>query len=271
MTDALDSITERWIGWTFPPVMRAIDDADWKPDSRDAYCFRCGDSVGPGETTSDGCGSCREGAEFEGGIGDGVIRLGPYSEELRDWILKIKYQKWTEMAECVGGLLAQAIRSASVVDLNRTIIVPMPMPWQRRIFRGTDHSRVIAHAMARKLHSPVLAMLAKSLQAPQVTLPPSERRRAGGRGLRVRRRLGGWNLQGVHVIVVDDVRTTGATMKAAVRMLRTLKPDRIVCAVVAVSDSKARRDRKRRADQVLVEVPSPVLVEENKSTQHSFD
>ena len=108
------------------------------------------------------------------------------------------------------------------------------MPWQRRIYRGIDHSKVTAHSMARVLHAPVASVLAKSIQAPQVTLTPSERRRAGGRGMRVRRQLGGWRLAGVHVLLVDDVRTTGASLKAAVRLLRTMKPERIICCTLAV-------------------------------------
>src|SRR5688572_11297945 len=74
----IDSVTERWIGWTFPPVERAIEDAAWKPNEPAAYCHRCGDSVGLGEATSEGCGTCRNGAELAGGIADGVVRLGPY-------------------------------------------------------------------------------------------------------------------------------------------------------------------------------------------------
>jgi predicted phosphoribosyltransferase len=59
----------------------------------------------------------------------------------------------------------------------------------------------------------------------------------------VRRRLGGWNLLDVDLVLVDDIRTTGASLKAAVRLLRSLKPRSVVCAVLAVSDAQARRAR----------------------------
>src|SRR5262245_4573962 len=62
----LDSLSEDMLGWTFPPPAKAIAEAKWMPDDPHAatYCLRCGDSVGPGEATEQGCGTCREGAEL---------------------------------------------------------------------------------------------------------------------------------------------------------------------------------------------------------------
>jgi ComF family protein len=239
----VDEFTEHWIGWTLPPVPRVIEDGGWAPDTRQAYCGRCGDSVGIGEASDLGCATCREGGELEGGVGDGIVRLGAHVDHLRDWILKIKYQRWSEMGQWLGKELAKQIRAASVVDPDQTLVVPIPMPWQRRLTRGIDHAHLIAAAVARELRVPLANMLTKANHPPQVTLSVTERRRTGGRGLGIRRRWGGWPVQGLHLLLIDDVRTTGTTLRAAVRLLRSLKPGRTVCGVLAVSDSKARRDR----------------------------
>ena len=244
---SVDDVTEHWIGWTFPPVERAIAEANWSPDAAGDYCQRCGDSVGPGEATAHGCATCRDGAELEGGIADGVIRLGSYVEPLRGWVQAIKYQRWNEMGEALGRLLGERVRVCGQVDLQEAIVVPLPMPWQRRIYRGVDHSAIIAHALAREIESPVARVLSRANMPPQVSLTPSERKRAGSRGMRIRHRWwggGGWPVEGAHVVLVDDVRTTGSTLKAATRLLRRLKPARIVCGVIGVSDSAARRARK---------------------------
>ncbi|MCI0365463.1 MAG: hypothetical protein L0219_16495 [Phycisphaerales bacterium] len=260
MREYLDAAAEHWIGWTLPPVQRAIADADWKPDERDVYCHRCGDSVGPGEATAEGCGTCRKGGELSGGIGNGVVRLGAYVEPLERWVPQIKYQRWAEMGEHLGRLLAERVRESDLVWTHRTIVVPMPMPWQRRLYRGIDHTGVIATAVARELGRPVRRVLARVNGQPQVKRSPSERRRFGGDGLRIRRRLiGQWDLSECHVLLVDDVRTTGASLRSATRLLRTLKPERIVCAVLAVSDSKARRQRTQR--WVLTEAAQTVEVD----------
>ncbi len=65
-------------------------------------------------------------------------------------------------------------------------------------------------------------------------------------GLRIRKRLGGWGLKGSTVVLVDDVRTTGSSIRTACRLLRPLRAQSIVVAVVSVSDESARRDRAAR-------------------------
>src|SRR5688572_22502295 len=100
--DYLDAAAEYWIGWTLPPVQRAIAEGEWQPDQPDMYCRRCGDSVGPGEATAEGCGTCRRGGELPGGIADGVVRLGAYADPLSSWVPRIKYQRWAEMGSYLG-------------------------------------------------------------------------------------------------------------------------------------------------------------------------
>jgi predicted amidophosphoribosyltransferase len=258
----IDSLTEQWIGWSFPPPQRAMDEAGWRPDDRSDYCGRCGDSVGQGEATAEGCATCRKGGELSGGLGDGVVRLGPYFEPLRGWVHAVKYYGWQEMAEALGRLLGRCVVSARVdsgdepvVDLDRAVVVPMPMPWQRRVYRGVDHALEIARAAAAEIGCPIARIMTRANHPPQVRLSASERKRSGGRGLRVRARIGwsgwkrgvaAWPLDGLDVMLVDDVRTTGATLRAAARLLAGLKPRRIVCGVIGVSDSAARRLRAGR-------------------------
>ncbi len=252
----LDHVTQQWIGWTLPPPEFAITDAAWSHDELGAWCQRCGDSVASGEATIDGCATCRDGAELDGGIADGVIRLGTYTDDLQHWVQQIKYARWSEMAEHLGRMLGHQIIAANRIDPQLAVVVPMPMPWPRKFYRGIDHAHEIAQGVAAEMHAPVMNMMRKRMQAPQVKLSPSERRRAGRRGLSIKRRFSlasspnsilGWDLHDLHVILIDDVRTTGATLLGATRVLRRLKPAKIVCGVLAVSDSIARKKRSERS------------------------
>jgi predicted amidophosphoribosyltransferase len=159
-------------------------------------------------------------------------------------VLAIKYrQRWVEMAGLLGRRLGDALADSGLTDPPRTVIVPMPMPWQRRLYRGIDHARIIAAAVAGRLKAPLAPVLRKANGPPQVSQPSSLRARSGARGLGLRRRLGGWDLAGLDLVIVDDVRTTGASIRSAAHLLRRLRPRRVVAGVLAVSDAAARRDR----------------------------
>jgi predicted amidophosphoribosyltransferase len=267
----VDAIVEYWIGYSVEPAARVLASSAWAPDERRAYCGRCGGSIGPGEgegpreSPVDGRGA----PEDERGdrrrrpacascparpIADGIVRLGPYSGDLREWILAVKYgRRWVEMAELLGRRLGRAVLDARdlAIDPERVVVVPMPMPWRRRIARGIDHARVLAWAAAREMRAPAHMVLARSNAPPQSSRSARARRRAGGLGLRVARSwrrgrragLAREPLQGCHVVLVDDVATTGTSLRAAAGRLRTLGPARIVGAVVAVADRRSRRDR----------------------------
>jgi predicted amidophosphoribosyltransferase len=238
--DWLESVERTWLGWTLPPTRRVFAETDWAPDDEGGYCGRCGDSVGTGEETDGGCGSCRG----RPGVVDGVVRLGAYSGHLREWVRAIKYRGWAEMADALGRRLGAAVECRltrqAALDREQTVVVPMPMPWQRRLYRGIDHAGLIAAGVSAELGVGPLVALAKANGPPQVSLSASRRAHAGA-GMRLTRRAAGIRLDGVQVVLVDDVRTSGASLRAAGRLLRRRGPRQVTAAVLAVTDERSRR------------------------------
>ena len=147
------------------------------------------------------------------------------------------------MADTLGRRLGEAVARRLSTDDGEPddgLVVPMPMPWQRRVYRGVDHAGLIAAAAASELGVPQTRLLVMKNGPPQVSLGAGRRPRRGAR-LRLRKNAARSSLDGRLVILVDDVRTTGASLNAAARLVRRLGPRRVIAGVLAVTDDPARR------------------------------
>jgi predicted amidophosphoribosyltransferase len=232
-----DGLIADWLGWQLPPAQAVVDESGWSVEKVGDCCARCGASVGGGEQDQRGCGSCRNRRlPYQS-----MVRLGPYLPPLSSWIAAVKYRQWAEMAGLLGERLGGAIIDRHGVDPQRTVMVPMPMPWQRRLYRGIDHAAIIAQAAAERCDAGMIRMLAKRNGSPQVGLTLDQRRRNLRGRLRLRRRWGGWPVHELDIVLVDDVTTSGASLRTAARLLRTLRPRRIIAAALAVADERSRR------------------------------
>lgn len=202
------------------------DAAGWQRDADEAYCHRCGRSVGPGEATETGCGGCRG----EKLAWDRVLRLGEY-KTLGRWIVDMKFHGAWSWGPWLGEKLADAARGA--VD-GQTVVTHVPLHWRRRWGRGYDPSHLMATAMAAGMGCPWVRLLRRIRATPQQSLAQNKaQRRANVRGAFAMRRpidLSGWT-----VWLVDDVTTTGATATQCARLLRKAGADRVNLAVAAVA------------------------------------
>ena len=107
-------------------------------------------------------------------------------------------------------------------------VVPVPTPWTRRVIRGFDHGRRLAHAVGRQVGAPMVPVLRHSGFARQVGRSAAERR-----GLADRAFVCDRFLPGMRALLVDDVMTTGATLQAAARALNAAGVQAVSGAVIA--------------------------------------
>jgi ComF family protein len=129
----------------------------------------------------------------------------------REAVHALKYGNRHAISGLMGRLMGRA-----AMHLGADVVVHVALHTSRRRERGYDQAAFLARHIARDLDIPfqkdALARTRKTRQ--QVTLGPQERRRNVEGAFRVTRPV-----QGRHVLLVDDVYTTGSTLEAAAAVL----------------------------------------------------
>ncbi|CAG0970064.1 hypothetical protein PHYC_01195 [Phycisphaerales bacterium] len=223
-----------WLGLSRPPLVIRAAEAGWAPDEPHAYCPRCGGTVGSFEIDKKGCLACRESRV----PWKRAVRLGSYEGVLRDMIHDVKFTAWRSLGVELGRLLGTSVAAACEevgVAPPSVALVPVPTTAWRRLARGVDHSRAIAVGVAEVLGGTVIDALARRHRPSQLSVPHSKR----AANIRGSMRWNGMDVRQKHVVLVDDVRTTGATLAEAGRVMREIpreqRPRAIWVATLAVT------------------------------------
>jgi ComF family protein len=142
---------------------------------------------------------------------------GRYDRALRNIIQAFKYEGRRSLAPTLGRIMRES--GARVLD-DADCVVPVPLhPW-RRFRRGFNQ----AADLANHLGPPVVHALWRArATTPQAALTVSQRQRNVRAAFRLsplisRQRLRD-HIEGRVVVIVDDVRTTGATLQACAAVL----------------------------------------------------
>lgn len=212
--DGLWRLERAWLSPTRAPLARRLGECDWAPDTFDAFCNRCGETSGPYETSEFGCSACA-GRRV---AWDRFVRLGAHAGPLRDWIHEVKFLRNARLGYELGVLLGERLRAAGVAAGERVFVAPVPAHWTRRIARGVDHAGVIALGVSEALRAPLVHALSRRWGKSQRAVPASARARNVSRAFVARGRRGA--MRGATLVLVDDVRTTGATLESCVRAVR---------------------------------------------------
>ena len=165
-----------------------------------------------------------------GELGD-VSAIWSYDGPLGRTIVRLKFAGELALAGPLGRLLADDPRlSRTPAGAAVDALVPVPLHWRRRVARGFDQSEAIARFALRELarRGRAAPELVAGLRRTRPTRPQSDldarSREANVAGAFARRRRARASLAGRHVLVLDDVTTTGATLRACLDALRRAEP-----------------------------------------------
>jgi predicted amidophosphoribosyltransferase len=167
-----------------------------------------------------------------------VIAAVPFAGRARDVLLGFKYGNRRQLAHHFAGLLVNRLIADGLRSDDFDVVTWAPTSRRHRRRRGFDQAELVARRVAAQLGLPCRRLLEREGSRPQTGLARAER--LHGPEFRVGPRVGG-----LRVLVVDDVVTTGSTLRSADAALRAHGAHSVVRAAVATTPALAPAGRHR--------------------------
>lgn len=193
------------------------------------------------------CGRSKEqcGGQCRAGYADGMTAPYVYRDTVRDAILRFKESATSLAAEAFAADMAACVtRQWRDLAFDAVVFVPMTKRDLRR--REYNQSEWLAREVARCLHLPVWDALRKTVETrPQKSLS-AQYRAANLRGTMEIAEDCRTRLNGTHLLLVDDLATTGSTVHECALMLKLYGAE----TVHAVTLARTWLDEKPKGEDV---------------------
>jgi ComF family protein len=173
-----------------------------------------------------------------------AIAAYAYGGSIARALTRMKYEARPDLARPLGDLLWRAIEPWAS-DLGPVVVVPVPLHPIRLAERGFNQSALLARRVASRWGAPTAMRALERLHetARQTSLDRRARASnvAGAFAVRSPDRI-----RGAAVLLVDDVRTTGATHDACSMAVAQAGARRVTWAVVAHAEGAAPHSIQRQ-------------------------
>lgn len=220
------------------------------------HCAGCGADTAPGEHVCEACAAkvrpieppfCQRCSEpFDGAIdgefecancGDRELHfdcaVAPYLSRgvVREFIHRFKYDHQQFLRRPLANWLADALTDPRLQSPPIDAIVPVPLHSTRFRERGFNQAALLAEVLSERAGVPLLNCLQRTrYTTTQTRLDRHERMENLRNAFRVRHSAA---VQSRHLLLVDDVFTTGSTVDECARVLRLAGAASVRVAVVA--------------------------------------
>ena len=244
------NIVKSVLQFLFPENAVCIGCGDLSGAAHDGLCEKCLDRLEKLRVTdTEGrcpcClsplrrGGCRECAMLSRTISRATFAF-TYARPASDIVKRYKYNGVGHMAEWMAGEMLRAPGAKAMLRLC-DLIVCAPSDIFRKNRRGYNQAYLLAKALGRRADKPVADILKRRpFVKHQARLNRAERLANLSGVIRCRK-----DLTGKRILLVDDVRTTGATAAACARALRKAGAERVELLTFAASEGK-KRDAVRK-------------------------
>ena len=161
---------------------------------------------------------------------------------MRTMIHSIKYHREWPLAEYLADCLLEDERAKALLTETQ-VLVPVPLHPLRQLPRGYNQASLLAERIGRQcgIRRANALMRLRNTET-QTNLHSRAKREANLKDAFTL--ANDRHVRGRHVVLVDDVMTSGATLRAAARALKDAKPASLSALVLAVADPKGRQFEK---------------------------
>jgi len=198
------------------------------PDPKCIKCARPLPPYGPARTLCPACISKRP-AYHRG------FALVTYEPQVKTIFHEIKFQKKPWLLKVFSKLLSDFVHS-SLTLTHYDLVVPVPLDWRKARERGFNQAELIARMLEKtnsKSKIKVCQMIKKTKKTiPQSQLKRSERLNNLNRAFSIKRP---GEINGKHILLVDDIFTTGSTVNECARLLKEHGAERVDFFTIARS------------------------------------
>jgi len=166
-----------------------------------------------------------------------LAAAGFYGDEVLDPLITLlKYQRIKQAAIPLGEILSRYLKDLFKnyeLETKDFLIIPVPLYWRKEKQRGFNQSYLLASQLGKNMGLPIANNILKRIKntASQVKLKDREKREINIKNCFVVEKPE--LLFQKNVIILDDVFTTGATMKEAASVIKKAGAKKIIGLVVA--------------------------------------
>ena len=152
---------------------------------------------------------------------------------VREALLNYKFHAGQSRCTGFGDVLAQAVAEHFGGEFD--IVTYVPVSKKRKQERGYDQSYLLARETCRHWSVAPETLLQKTKDnVAQSSLSSREERQKNVVGAYVA--VNEDKIKGQRILLIDDILTTGATLREAARVLREAGAERVICATLAAAD-----------------------------------
>ena len=191
------------------------------------YCPRCGRDASRYAIVNGMCANCQDKQIHF----DQIARSGVYGDALRKMIISFKRGR-TELDSTLGFLANSALQGSGFRE-KIEFFVPVPLHWSRRLIRGYNQSLILAKRLKRQAAkiSTDLVRIRRTKVQPTMASPAARARNVAGAFAVCK----GHKFAGTKICLVDDIKTTGATLNECAKILKGAGASEVFALVLAVA------------------------------------